>query len=167
MEKLLPTEVILQEMLNCFNHSITLQGWTVEPFERTETLEEERNVPHMKTIYPYQGHGRRRRGRWYSCSIFVGTSDNKGYVPTNHVKEIDCKRAIVEVEAYQVILKTWNFILIRYFKIVYCIIYWDSFNISKVLQRFYFLAGLHIFIQADLYFTYLYIFIWIVAQLLS
>eukprot|EP00092_Neocalanus_flemingeri_P017139 GFUD01018536.1.p1 GENE.GFUD01018536.1~~GFUD01018536.1.p1 ORF type:complete len:428 (+),score=136.20 GFUD01018536.1:157-1440(+) len=92
MEKLVPTEV-----------------WEDEPFERTEIQRviEERKVPQVKTLYPYQGHGLDvKKGEimflldktnqdWWN--IRKNNGEN-GYVPANYVKEIDPKIVSVEVK---------------------------------------------------------------------
>ena len=92
MEKLVPTEV-----------------WEDEPFERTEIQRviEERKVPQVKTLYPYQGHGLEgKKGEvmflldktnqdWWNIRKNNGAN---GYVPANYVKEIDPKIVSVEVK---------------------------------------------------------------------
>ena len=83
--------------------------WEDEPFERTEIQRviEERKVPQVKTLYPYQGHGLEvKKGEvmflldktnqdWWNIRKNNGAN---GYVPANYVKEIDPKIVSVEVK---------------------------------------------------------------------
>ena len=72
-----------------------------------QTVIEERKMPQVKTLYPYQGHGLDvKKGEvmffldntnqdWWN--IIKNYGDN-GYVPANYVKEIDPKIVRVEVK---------------------------------------------------------------------
>merc|ERR1719319_584207 len=88
---------------------VATEVWEDEPFERTEIKKviEERRVPQVKTLYPYQGHGLEvKKGEvmflldktnsdWWN--IRKANGDN-GYVPANYVKEVEPKIVSVEVK---------------------------------------------------------------------
>jgi len=88
---------------------VATEVWEDEPFERTEIQKviEERKVPQVKSLYPYQGHGLDvKKGEvmflldktnqdWWN--IRKNNGEN-GFVPANYVKEIDPKLVSVEVK---------------------------------------------------------------------
>ena len=88
---------------------VPVETWEDEPFERTEIQRviEERKVPQVRTLYPYQGHGMEvKKGEmmflldktnqdWWNIRKSSGET---GYVPANYVNEVEPKLVSVEVK---------------------------------------------------------------------
>jgi len=93
---------------------VPVEVWEDEPFERTEVTKviEERRVPQVKAMFPYNGHGLevvkgevmflldKTNNDWWNIRRSNGAS---GFVPANYVKPVEPKIVSVEVKKPMVV----------------------------------------------------------------